>query len=86
MKITFVPAVILAVALSSAVAFAANTITTGIIKSVDAKTQQVTLVDGTSYMLPKGFDAGTLKAGEKVVIAWYMSGKQYIADTVKAAS
>lgn len=85
MKSKFVPAVIVAVALSSVAAFAANTNTTGVIKSIDAKTQQVTLADGTTYMLPKGFNAGTLKAGEKVVIGWYMAGSKHMADSVKPA-
>ena len=49
---------------------AGGTVTTGVVKSVDAKTMMVTLQDGTAYKLPAKFKANTLKSGEKVEITW----------------
>jgi Cu/Ag efflux protein CusF len=86
MNIKFIPAALVVVALSSAAAFAADTNTTGVVKSIDAKTQQLILADGTVYKLPKGFNAATVKVGEKVLIGWYMAGSAHMADSVKAAT
>lgn len=80
-----VPAAMIAIALSTA-AFAAGTMTTGVIKSINVAAQELTLQDGTIYVLPKGFDASKFKPGEKVVINWQMNKSKHVASEVKAAS
>jgi hypothetical protein len=83
-KILF-PTVIAAVMASSMGAFAADTSTTGTIKALDMKAMSVTLNDGTTYMLPKGFKDPGLKVGEKVVVGWKLVNKIHEADTVTLA-
>ena len=68
---------------SSMTAFAANTMTTGVIKSFDAKQNSLILNDGTVYSLPKGFKDPGLKAGKKVELSWHMQNTKHAADTVK---
>ncbi|MES2145202.1 MAG: DUF1344 domain-containing protein [Pseudomonadota bacterium] len=85
MKTRIIPAAFAVLAVSSFAAFAAPTMTTGVIKSMDAKTQTVTLADGSVYVLPKGFNAKTLKVGEKVAVAWTLSAGKNVAETIKAA-
>lgn len=79
-SILFPAALILAVA-SGSFAFASTT-TEGTIKAIDMKTNQITLSDGTIYMLPAGFKDATLKVGEKVSIAWDLKGKVNEATAV----
>lgn len=69
--------------LSSFSAFAAGTMTTGVVKSLDTKQTTLTLNDGTTYALPKGFKDPGLKAGSKVELGWHMQGASHAADTVK---
>jgi hypothetical protein len=84
-KILF-PTVIAAVMASSMGAFAAtDTSTTGTIKALDMKAMSVTLNDGTTYMLPKGFKDPGLKVGEKVVVGWKLVNKVHEADTISLA-
>jgi hypothetical protein len=84
-KILF-PTVIAAMMASSMGAFAAtDTSTTGTIKALDMKAMSVTLNNGITYMLPKGFKDPGLKVGEKVVVGWKMVKKAYEADTVTQA-
>jgi hypothetical protein len=56
---------------------------TGTIKEYDKASMSLTLADGTTYHLPKGFHDPGLKAGEKVAISFGMSGKNHEAKTVK---
>jgi hypothetical protein len=85
MNMKLVPVTIAAIALSAMTAFAADTMTTGKIKSLDMKAGTVTLDTGTAYYLPKGFKDPGLKVGEKVTIGWQMNKTHHQADTVVAA-
>jgi Cu/Ag efflux protein CusF len=84
-KILF-PAVAVALIASSMGSFAAtDTMTTGVIKSIDLKAMTLTLEDGTVYVLPKAFKDPGLKAGEKVTVGWQMQNTKHQADTVVMA-
>jgi hypothetical protein len=65
MKKLMLAAAILAA--STFAAFAADV--SGAVKSIDAAKMTVTLDDGKTYTLPAGFDATTLKVGEKLTIS-----------------
>ncbi|MFM7335267.1 MAG: DUF1344 domain-containing protein [Tabrizicola sp.] len=80
---TLALALIASIGLGGAV-LAASTDTTGVIKSIDAKTMMVVLEDGTIYHLPAGFDVKPFKAGEKVVVNWEMKGSLKEASALKA--
>ena len=82
MRKTLFPLAAAALVASSFGAFAADTMTTGVIKAVDIKAMTVTLEDGAVYTLPAGFKDPGLKAGEKVTIAWKMANTKHAADTV----
>lgn len=43
---------------------------TGTVDKVDAKTHEVTLDNGQTYMLEKNVKMGNLKTGEKVTLSW----------------
>lgn len=73
---------IVTVLTTPAFALAAQT-TTGTVKTFSPSAMTLTLADGTSYMLPKGFKDPGLKSGEKVSIAYDMKGKTHEAKTVK---
>ena len=79
------PAAAIALMASSLGAFAADTHTTGVIKSVDIKAMTLTLEDGTTYVLPAGFKDPGLKAGVKVDVAWQMKNSKHDADAVTIA-
>jgi Cu/Ag efflux protein CusF len=68
----------------SSAAFAAVQNDTGAIKSIDAKANTITLADGKTFILPKGFKLETLKAGEKVVVAYEVKSGKMEAVSVKA--
>ena len=70
------------IALAPAAAFASTMTATGTVKSVDAKAHSVTLDNGSTYMLPKGYAQAKLKAGEKVKISWEKKASKNMADTV----
>ncbi|WP_246696445.1 DUF1344 domain-containing protein [Mesorhizobium sp. SARCC-RB16n] len=59
---------------------------TGTIKSVDKKGDSITLSDGTTFKLPEGIEAETLKAGEKVVVTYSTTaaGKLKVSDIHQA--
>jgi hypothetical protein len=42
----------------------------------------LTLADGSTYALRKGFKDPGLKAGEKVTVSWDTSGSKKIAEKV----
>ncbi len=60
---------------AASLAMASPMMTDGVIKSINTKTHVITLVDGTSYVLPKGMKTKHLKVGEKVAVAWEAKGK-----------
>jgi len=82
MRSKLILATVAAVAISTLSAFAATSPTTGEIKAFDLKAGTITLVDGTVYMLPKGFVDPGLKVGEKVTIAWTEMNKMMDATAV----
>jgi hypothetical protein len=69
-----------AVVASSSLAFAA--LTTGTVKTFDAKAMILTLQDGTPYYLPQNFKDPGLKAGETVQVNWTMQGSKHEATSV----
>lgn len=70
---------------TSFAAFAADTMTTGTIKSMDLAKHVLVLDNGITYTLPAAFKDPGLKVGEKVTVGWVMNGKAYDADTVVIA-
>ena len=82
MRALLVPITAAADLASSLGAFAADTTTTGTVKSYDMKANTLTLNNGTVYTLPTGFKNPGLKAGEKVSIAWNMMNSKHVADKV----
>ena len=68
----------------SSAAFAATMNASGVIKTIDTKTNAITLADGKMFVLPKGFKLDTLKAGEKVAVVYDMKDGKMVADSVKA--
>lgn len=70
---------------TSFAAFAADTMTTGAIKSFDLAKHMLILDNGISYTLPAMFKDPGLKVGEKVTVAWVMNGTVYQADSVVIA-
>ncbi len=77
------PAAAAAMIVTSFAAVAAtDTMTTGAIKSMDAAKHTFVLDNGISYALPAGFKDPGLKVGEKVTVAWTMTGTVHQAASV----
>lgn len=68
----------------SSAAFAATQNDSAAIKSIDAKANAITLADGKTFILPKGFKLETLKVGEKVAVAYEVKNGKMEAVSVKA--
>ncbi len=85
MRKFLITAVSLSGLLVSSAAFA-STDASGVIKSIDAKQNTITLADGNVYWLPKGFDVTKIKAGEKVKLSYDMKGTEMVASSVTAAN
>lgn len=86
MRNLLIPATLaLSVGLAGA-AFAATAPAVGAIKAIDAKTDSITLVDGKTYVLPKGFKLSSLKVGEKVSVKWELQNGKNVASAVTPAS
>lgn len=84
MRTKILPLVLVAAMSFGGMAFAAATETNGTIKAIDEKAMTVTLEDGTTYTLPKGFKLAEIKVGEKVVISWEAKGDLKEASGIKA--
>jgi Cu/Ag efflux protein CusF len=84
MRKSLILAASLGTMLISSAAFAASMNAAGVIKSIDAKANTITLADGKSYVLPAKFDIKSLKTGEKVTVTYDMKGKEMVATGVKA--
>ena len=82
MRASFVPLTVAAIALSAMAAFAAETMTSGVVKSYDMKAQSLTLEDGSVYVISKDFKDPGLKAGEKVAVKWQVVDGKNHADSV----
>lgn len=55
----------------------------GTIKSVDPKTDSITLSDGKTFVLSEGVEAETLKAGEKVMVTYSTTAGKMTASKVQ---
>ncbi len=85
MRNLFAPIALVAAVAFSGAAFAAATEVTGVIKSIDAKAETVTLEDGKVYHLPKGFKLEAFKAGAKVTLkAETKDGKEEATEMMMA--
>ena len=82
MRAVLIPAMIASILISAPLAFAAPVHAKGAIKAFDLKAMSITLADGKSYTLPKGFKDPGLKNGEKVDITWSMIGGKDVATDV----
>lgn len=80
MRKLLVPAVAAALLATAPLAFAAVKHSDGTVRSMDA--HMLRLTDGSSYHLAKNFKNPGIKAGEKVSVAWDMSGKERVAESV----
>ena len=65
-------------------AFAADA--TGVVKSIDMKTDMVTLSNGTTYTAAKGVSLANVKVGEKVAVTYSQNGKTMEATMIKPAA
>ncbi len=59
--------------------------TTGTVRSVNTRSDSVTLSDGTTYSLPEGIEAESVKVGEKVRIKFSSSHNQNRASSLVKA-
>jgi hypothetical protein len=82
MRMYLIPAVIAATLSAATLAIAAPQHATGTVRTFDGMAMTITLADGSIYALPKGFKNPGLKTGERVSIAWDMTGKNRTAETV----
>ncbi|WP_149586634.1 DUF1344 domain-containing protein [Tabrizicola flagellatus] len=82
MRSFILPATLVLMTAIGSAAIAAPTTTVGMVKSFDARTMTLTLDNGVSYVLPKGFKDPGLKAGEKVSVIWDMKGAVHEASAV----
>ena len=55
---------------------------TGVVKSYDSKTHEVTLEDGTLYKIAKSAHVKHLKAGEKVTVTFKVKGANKDASKI----
>ncbi len=85
MKIINLFMVMAAACLFATTAFAATTSVTGVIKSIDAPNDSITLVGGVTYTLGNEMEAETFKTGERVKIIFETKKGKIIASSVKAA-
>ncbi|WP_080654946.1 DUF1344 domain-containing protein [Bradyrhizobium japonicum] len=59
--------------------------TTGTVRSVNTRSDSVTLSDGTTYSLPEGTETESVKVGEKVRIKFSSSHNQNRASSLVKA-
>ena len=69
-----------------AVTAPAPTVTDGVIKKINAKSETVTLDNKTVYYFPAKFDLSKVKVGEKVAITWTAKGKKDMASAIAAVT
>jgi len=83
MRNFMLPIVLAASLAASSMAMAATgTTTSGVIKSMDAKTCSVTLANKSVYQFGANCDLSKLKAGEKVAITSVKNGKINAASAI----
>jgi hypothetical protein len=81
MRKSLVTAALAATFLTTA-AFAASTIDTGTIKSLDAVKHLVTLADGKVFEAPAGWSFTTYKVGDKVKVTYELQGGKMMASAI----
>lgn len=59
--------------------------TTGTVRSVNTRSDSITLSDGTTYSLPEGIETESVKVGEKVRIKFSSSHNQNRASSLVKA-
>ena len=84
MKAIYLPSIFAAPLLLAASTFAATQSASGVIKSIDAKNDSITLVDGKSFILGNEMEAETFKVGENIVITFTIVNGKMTATSVKA--
>ena len=84
MKAIYLPAFFAASLLFATASFAAAQTTSGVIKTIDAKNDSITLVDGKSFILGNEMEAEAFKVGENIVIKFTMVNGKMTASSVKA--
>lgn len=78
MRNLLLPAAMVALFGAASVAYAADAV--GVIKSIDAAKDMVTLDNGTTYWAPSTVKLGNFKVGEKVAVTYTQSaGKMEIS-------
>lgn len=67
---------------AAATAYAAET--TGTVRSVNTKSDSITLSDGKVYVLPEGIEAESVKVGQRVKVKFSQSkGKNRVSSLIK---
>ena len=84
MKKFILPLLLVASVGASSYALAADMTVKGAIKTLDAKTCDVTLADGKVYNFGTKCDFSKLKAGENVTITYVVKGKVNEASKIAA--
>ncbi len=82
MKTIALPLALVASLTLSSFALAAAATAEGVIKSIDAKADTITLADGAVYHLAKTIKIASFKVGEKVKVTWEKSGTAMEASAV----
>lgn len=83
MRNHLIPVTAAALVAVSSFAFAATQHhASGSVKTYDSKAMTLSLNDGSTYTLPKGFKDPGLKTGEKVNVAWQQNGTIKMVDKV----
>ena len=77
----FVSSAVIVAALATApFAFAAQTTTIGVVKSIDIKARTLVLENGVTYALPAEYKDPGLKVGDRVHVTWELqNGKHEVS-------
>ena len=85
MRKSIVPAIAALVALNVTAAWAWSDVT-GVIKSINANTHEITLDDGKTYTVEKNVSLTNLKAGDKVMVSTETQNGKNMANKVTKSS
>lgn len=87
MRKLFVPVALAFLAVAPSAAFAATTapaasaqadqVTSGVVKLFNPTARSLELADGSWYVMPTGFKAPSIKAGDKVKVHWRANGSAH---------
>jgi Cu/Ag efflux protein CusF len=84
MKKVVLPALAAVLLASASAAFAADA--TGVIKSIDAAKNTMTLDNGSTYVAPTSVKVSTFKVGDKVSVDYTMTNGKMEPSSIKHAS